>query len=94
MKCVTDPDTGNGSPPREGWRTPIAPCERRQARVIAAGTEAAQSCRGRRPAGTRLFCVSPMMPARASKRYRHAPTRSDAFDVFVLADSLRHEYRH
>ncbi len=25
---------------------------------------------------------------------RGAPTRSDAFDAFVLADSLRHEHRH
>lgn len=44
--------------------------------------------------GHRLFCVSPKMSARARERYRLAPTKSDAFDVFVLADSLRHEHRH
>ncbi|MGH3970579.1 MAG: IS110 family transposase, partial [Mycobacterium sp.] len=44
--------------------------------------------------GHRLFCVSPKMSARARKRYRLAPTKSDAFDAFVLADSLRHEHRH
>ncbi len=44
--------------------------------------------------GHRLFCVSPKMSARARERYRAAPTKSDAFDAFVLADSLRHEYRH
>jgi transposase len=44
--------------------------------------------------GYRLFCVSPKMSARARERYRLAPTKSDAFDAFVLADSLRHEHRH
>jgi transposase len=44
--------------------------------------------------GLRLFCVSPKMSARARERYRLAPTKSDAFDAFVLADSLRHEHRH
>jgi hypothetical protein len=44
--------------------------------------------------GHRLFCVSPKMSARAPERYRLAPTKSDAFDAFVLADSLRHEHRH
>ncbi len=44
--------------------------------------------------GHRLFCVSPRMSARARERYRLAPTKSDAFDAFVLADSLRHEHRH
>ena len=42
----------------------------------------------------RLFCVSPKMSARARERYRMAPTKSDAFDAFVLADSLRHEHTH
>ena len=42
----------------------------------------------------RLFCVSPKMSARARERYRLAPAKSDAFDAFVLADSLRHEHRH
>jgi len=41
-----------------------------------------------------LFCVSPKMSARARERYRVAPGKSDAFDAFVLADSLRHEHRH
>jgi transposase len=44
--------------------------------------------------GHRLFCVSPKMSARARERYRLAGTKSDAFDAFVLADSLRHEHRH
>lgn len=44
--------------------------------------------------GHRLFCVSPKMSARARERYRLAPTKSDAFDAFVLADSLRHEHRY
>jgi transposase len=44
--------------------------------------------------GHRLFCVSPRMSARARERYRMAPVKSDAFDAFVLADSLRHEHRH
>jgi transposase len=44
--------------------------------------------------GYRLFCVSPKMSARARERYRVAPGKSDAFDAFVLADSLRHEHRH
>lgn len=34
------------------------------------------------------------MSARARERYRLAPTKSDALDGFVLADSLRHEHRH
>ena len=42
----------------------------------------------------RLFCVSPKMSARARERYRVAPTKSDAFDAFVLADMLRHEHAH
>lgn len=44
--------------------------------------------------GYRLFCMSPKMSARARERYRMAPTKSDVFDAFVLADSLRHEHRH
>jgi transposase len=44
--------------------------------------------------GYRLFCVSPKMSARARERYRLAPSKSDVFDAFVLADSLRHEHRH
>lgn len=44
--------------------------------------------------GRRLFCVSPKLSARARERYRLAPTKNDAFDAFVLADSLRHEHRY
>jgi transposase len=44
--------------------------------------------------GHRLFSVSPKKSARARERYRLAPTKNDAFDAFVLADSLRHEHRH
>jgi transposase len=45
-------------------------------------------------AGYRVFCVSPKLSARARERYRLAPTKSDAFDAFVLADTLRHEHGH
>jgi len=41
-----------------------------------------------------VFCVSPKISARARERYRLAATKSDAFDAFVLADTLRHEHRH
>lgn len=44
--------------------------------------------------GCRLFCISPKLSARARERYRIAPTKSDAFDAFVLADSLRFEHHH
>lgn len=44
--------------------------------------------------GHRLFCVSPKLSARARERYRLAPSKSDAFDAYVLADSLRHEHQH
>jgi transposase len=40
-----------------------------------------------------LFCVSPKISARAQERYRMSSKKSDAFDAFVLADTLRHEYR-
>ncbi|MFE7171340.1 transposase [Streptomyces sp. NPDC057616] len=41
-----------------------------------------------------LYCVSPKVSARARERYRMAPKKDDAFDAFVLADSLCHEFRH
>lgn len=44
--------------------------------------------------GVPLFCISPKISARARERYRLANTKSDAFDAFVLADTLRHEHRH
>lgn len=44
--------------------------------------------------GLPVYCVSPKMSARARERYRLSATKSDAFDAFVLADTLRHEYRH
>ena len=44
--------------------------------------------------GHRLFCVSPKLSARARERYRMAPSKSDEFDAFVLADTLRHEHAH
>ncbi|MFE3781104.1 transposase [Amycolatopsis sp. NPDC059090] len=43
-----------------------------------------------------LYCVSPKISARARERCRMAATKSDAFDAFdafVLADTLRHEHR-
>jgi hypothetical protein len=42
--------------------------------------------------GLQVFCVSPKISARARERYRLAATKSDAFDAFVLADTLRHEH--
>jgi transposase len=44
--------------------------------------------------GIEVFCVSPKISARARERYRMAAAKSDAFDAFVLADTLRHEHRH
>ena len=41
----------------------------------------------------RLFCVSPKISARARERYRLSASKSDTFDAFVLADTLRHEHR-
>lgn len=41
-----------------------------------------------------LFCVSPKISARARERYRLSASKSDAFDAYVLADTLRHEHRH
>jgi transposase len=44
--------------------------------------------------GRVVFCISPKISARARERYRLAATKSDVFDAFVLADTLRHEHRH
>lgn len=41
----------------------------------------------------RLYCVSPKISARARERYRLSASKSDIFDAFVLADTLRHEHR-
>src|SRR5215218_2743491 len=41
-----------------------------------------------------VFCVSPKISARARERYRLSASKSDTFDAFVLADTLRHEHRH
>ncbi|MGI5291989.1 IS110 family transposase [Nonomuraea polychroma] len=41
-----------------------------------------------------IYCVSPKISARARERYRLSATKSDAFDAFVLADTLRHEHAH
>jgi transposase len=40
-----------------------------------------------------LYCVSPKISARARERYRLSASKSDLFDAFVLADTLRHEHR-
>lgn len=42
--------------------------------------------------GVETFCVSPKISARARERYRLAATKTDEFDAFVLADTLRHEH--
>lgn len=69
---------------------------RRQPRIAGVAVERSEGLlvETLQQAGHRLFCVSPKMSARARERYRLAPTKSDAFDAFVLADSLRHEHRH
>jgi transposase len=41
-----------------------------------------------------VYCVSPKISARARERYRLADSKSDSFDAFVLADTLRHEHDH
>lgn len=41
-----------------------------------------------------VYCVSPKISARARERYRLAASKSDTFDAYVLADTLRHEHRH
>jgi hypothetical protein len=43
--------------------------------------------------GLKLYCVSPKISARARERYRLSASKSDSFDAFVLADTLRHEHR-
>lgn len=40
-----------------------------------------------------LFCMSPKISARARERYRLSASKSDLFDAFVLADTVRHEHR-
>lgn len=45
-------------------------------------------------AGLEVFCVSPKISSRARERYRLAAKKSDSFDAFVLADTLRHEHSH
>jgi transposase len=39
-----------------------------------------------------VYCVSPKISARARERYRLSESKSDTFDAFVLADTLRHEH--
>ncbi len=39
-----------------------------------------------------IYCVSPKISARARERYRMAAAKSDGFDAFVLADTLRHQH--
>lgn len=39
-----------------------------------------------------LYCISPKIAARARERYRVSASKSDSFDAFVLADTLRHEH--
>ena len=43
--------------------------------------------------GVTVYCVSPKISARARERYRLSASKSDKFDAFVLADTLRHEHR-
>lgn len=40
-----------------------------------------------------IYCMSPKISARARERYRMASAKSDEFDAYVLADTLRHQYR-
>lgn len=39
-----------------------------------------------------IYCVSPKISVRARERYRLAAAKSDKFDAYVLADTLRHQY--
>ena len=39
-----------------------------------------------------IYCVSPKISARARERYRMAAAKSDEFDAYVLADTLRHQH--
>ncbi|MGB0436049.1 MAG: IS110 family transposase [Mycobacterium sp.] len=39
-----------------------------------------------------IYCVSPKISARARERYRMAASKSDEFDAYVLADTLRHQH--
>lgn len=41
---------------------------------------------------TEIYCVSPKISARARERYRMAAAKSDEFDAYVLADTLRHQH--
>jgi len=85
---ASTPTTSRGqTPSRIGWANTGQSRDRDRTLGRSAGGIPAQQ-------GHRLFCVSPKMSARARERYRLAPTKSDAFDAFVLADSLRHEHRH
>lgn len=43
--------------------------------------------------GVAVYRVSPKISARSRDRYQMSAKKSDAFDAFVLADSLRHEHR-
>lgn len=43
--------------------------------------------------GLKLYCIPPKISARARERYRLSASKSDSFDAFVLADTLRHEHR-
>ncbi|MGB8384057.1 MAG: IS110 family transposase [Dermatophilaceae bacterium] len=42
--------------------------------------------------GVPVYCVSPKISARARERYRLASVKSDEFDAYVLADTLRHQH--
>ena len=39
-----------------------------------------------------IYCLSPKISARARERYRMAAAKSDEFDAYVLADTLRHQH--
>jgi transposase len=41
-----------------------------------------------------VYCISPKISARSRERYQMASKKSDSFDAFVLADSLRYEHTH
>ena len=80
--------TGLGELDRLLTGTPRPSTGRDRARRGSAGRASAH------PARSRSFCVSPKISARARERYRMAAAKSDAFDAFVLADTLRHEHAH
>lgn len=67
-----------------------------QAGVVRVAIERAEGILVERLHAWRLatYCISPKISSRARERYRLAAAKSDTFDAYVLADTLRHEHHH